>query len=127
MYKPTDSKSRYFVDMKYSELIPKAETQSVFDILHIRQMPEMSGCYILTNFHGEIIYIGLAKNLRKRVLQHLENPEKNTITKSGKIYYIYYKVLDNELKINQLERGWLNEYELVHGGLPPLNKIHSPL
>jgi excinuclease UvrABC nuclease subunit len=113
--------------MKSNKLNPKPDNFVSFQLLDVRLIPQEPGCYSLTNFQNDIIYIGLAKNLQNRVLQHLENPEKNVITPNGKIFYVHYKVIENELLINQLERGWLNEYELEHEEFPPLNKIHSPI
>jgi hypothetical protein len=45
-----------------------------------RFMPENPGCYVLTTFLGVVLYIGLAQNLRRRMSQHLDNPQKTSPT-----------------------------------------------
>jgi excinuclease UvrABC nuclease subunit len=113
--------------MIVDELRPVPTNKSKFDFQGIRVLPETMGCYVLSNFHGEIIYIGLAINLKQRALQHFDNPDKHGVTQEGKAYWFNYVMLKSEKLIYRTERGWLNQYELAHGCLPPLNKIHSPV
>lgn len=86
----------------------------------------MAGCYVLTSFEDDILYIGLSDNLHNRFQQHLDNPEKTGMTKNGKavwFYFLEYEVINLE----KLERSWLHQYECIHGNLPVLNKFNSPV
>lgn len=113
--------------MKVTELRPTPKDKTKFDFQGIRIVPEDMGCYVLTNFHCDIIYIGLATRLKQRALQHFDTEEKRGITKEGKAFWYFYIQLKDEKTIFRTERGWLNQYELAHGELPPLNKVHSPV
>jgi excinuclease UvrABC nuclease subunit len=113
--------------MKIIELDPKPNNKVNFVYMNLKSVTDNPGCYALTNFKEEILYLGLTKNLRQRAFQHFENPEKHNITDFGKSFYFFYLNVFDENKLFQIERGWLNKYELLHGELPPLNKIHSPI
>ena len=52
--------------------------------------------------------------------RHLNNPEKWRNTKYGVVNKFHYRLWDKDLA--SLEIGWLDEYELVHGERPPINK-----
>jgi len=113
--------------MIVNELIPIPVNKLEFSYEKRKFIPQKYGCYVLTNFNNEILYIGLSDNLFQRVQKHLDSHEKNDLTKYGRAYWYYYMELDNEKQIYSTERGWLNLYELKHGELPPLNKNHSPI
>ncbi len=42
-------------------------------IKHLPNIPTKTGCYILKDENGKILYIGKAKNLRQRISNHLKN------------------------------------------------------
>ena len=62
--------------MKVEELTPKPIDKVQFKLASFKSVPHDNGCYILTTFENDILYIGLAVNLNNRFKQHLENPEK---------------------------------------------------
>jgi excinuclease UvrABC nuclease subunit len=70
--------------MNVSKLIPKPEKKIEFIYKNINLVPRKMGCYVLTNFNNEIIYLGLTDNLSRRLKEHLENEEKNKLTAIGK-------------------------------------------
>jgi len=94
----------------------------------IKKLPERSGVYIFKNRH-RYIYIGKAKNLRKRLLQHLravkEDPKEFQIfAQSESLDYI---VTESEYEALVLERQLINihkpKYNVVFkygGGYPML-------
>ncbi|ANL30129.1 excinuclease ABC subunit C domain-containing protein (plasmid) [Rhizobium phaseoli] len=41
-------------------------------------IPDSSGCYVLTSFDGNVLYVGLTKNLKRGMAQHLDNREKES-------------------------------------------------
>lgn len=112
--------------MKISELIPLPSEKWRF--LHSDSMyiPKCSGCYVLTTFDEDILYIGLTTNLYSRFLQHLNNKEKTSPTEEGKAIWFFYHKLNHE-ELNKIERTWINRFNCVHGRNPILNKISSPL
>ena len=91
-----------------------------------RVVPDRSGCYVLTTFTDEILYIGLSCSLHDRFQQHLSNPRMTKETTLGMAVWFYFEFCD-ENTLNRLERTWLNHFVSIDGSLPLLNKINSPL
>lgn len=112
--------------MKITNLIPMPANRAQFKLSFLKHIPCDSGCYVLTTFEDEVLYIGLATNLNHRFRQHLENPKKTNPTKEGKAIWFYFVIFDSK-NLPKLERTWLNQYLNIHGMLPVLNKISSPI
>jgi hypothetical protein len=112
--------------LKISELTPLPELKVRFKGISFKTVPKTHGCYVLTSFTGEILYIGLAINLNARFLQHLDNSEKIAATNDGKAIWFYYLQYDAK-NLPRLERTWLNQFLSIHGHLPILNKVSSPI
>jgi hypothetical protein len=110
--------------MKVEGLIPKPERKELFKLNRQKFVPNVSGCYVLTNFGGEILYIGLASDLRRRFGQHLDSREKIGPTPHGVAYFFYW--LEGAY-LEKLERTWMNSHTLTEGRLPCLNKVSSPI
>jgi len=108
------------------DLYPKPLAKAQFKLLYYKEVPKYAGCYVLTTFDDEIIYIGLAVNLYNRFKQHLDNPEKVSPNTFGKAVWFYYQAYDSS-NLPKLERSWLNQYLNIHGKLPSLNKVFSPI
>jgi len=87
---------------------------------------KVAGCYVLATFNNDIIYIGLSESLFGRFQQHLGNSEKTNPTKDGKAVWFYYTIYDTT-NLAKLERTWINQFVAIHGQLPILNKINSPI
>ncbi|MGD0908562.1 MAG: GIY-YIG nuclease family protein [Candidatus Acidiferrales bacterium] len=87
-------------------------------------MPETSGCYVLTTFEKLVLYVGLATNLRRRMNEHLDSPEKTRATEKGRSVLFHWLETPD---INKVERTWLNIHVQHEGAYPPLNKIYSPV
>lgn len=112
--------------MNVSQLVPVPAKQIVFTLASVKHLPTVAGCYVLTNLQGEILYVGLTVNLLHRFKQHRDTPEKCQPTTLGRAHWFYFITAD-ETEINSIERGWQNQYSAVHGALPILNKIDSPV
>lgn len=112
--------------MNVNELTPSPKEKVPFKLTFFKSVPKDSGCYILTTFQNDILYIGLATNLNNRFKQHLENPDKKNPTSDGKATWFYFTTFDSK-NLPKLERTWLNEFTNVHGKLPVLNKVNSPI
>ncbi len=112
--------------MKVKELIPQPPDRVYFKLSSFKSIPKEAGCYVLTTFEDNILYIGLSDNLFERFQKHLKNPEKTNPTKEGKTVWFYY-TLYNQNNLPKLERTWLNQFNAIHGQLPILNKNNSPI
>jgi excinuclease UvrABC nuclease subunit len=112
--------------MNVSQLTPLPAKRITFTLESVKQLPAASGCYVLTNFQGEILYVGLTVNLFQRFKQHRDTPEKCLPTALGRAHWFYYITADVK-EINAIERGWQNQYSAVHGARTVLNKIDSPV
>jgi hypothetical protein len=109
--------------VKVSELIPEPLKKECFRRNRERFLPNSSGCYVLTTFDGTILYIGLTVAIRRRMVQHLDTPQKVAPTPLGRAIWIYW--LDTP-DTNKVERTWLNMHLLAEGSLPVLNSLYSP-
>ncbi len=112
--------------MKVEELVPLPKERVTFKLASFKFVPKVSGCYVITTFDGDILYIGLSENLYERFQQHLNNPDKISPTKNGKAIWFYF-LNYNLLSLYQLERTWINQFVAEHGQLPILNRVNSPL
>lgn len=110
--------------MKIGALSPPVVACESFRKSRERFIPDQPGCYVLATFDGDVLYIGLARNLRRRVAQHLDNPAKTASTLKGRAVIVHWRFADN---LEQLERTWLAIHEQHEAKLPLLNKVHSPV
>ena len=109
--------------MNIERLRPLPLFKEAFSLSREKYIIDKSGCYVLTTFPGTILYIGLAKNLRRRMHDHLNSPEKTNVTPLGRAIYFHW--IESEA-LNKLERTWLNIHLENDGVLPIMNKIYSP-
>lgn len=112
--------------MKLEKLIPLPKDKVLFELSSFKSVPKETGCYVLTTFDNDILYIGLSDNLFDRFQQHLDNPEKTNPTKEGKAIWFYFTIYDPK-NLPKLERTWINQFAAIHGRLPILNKVNSPV
>jgi predicted GIY-YIG superfamily endonuclease len=109
--------------MNVELLVPVPFRSEAFRRNRGRFIPEASGCYALTNFSKEVIYVGLARNLRKRFNQHLDDEQKTAITELGKAILFWWCEREDT---NEVERTWMNIHIQHEGKLPLLNIVYSP-
>lgn len=110
--------------MKLDMLVPQPINHETFKRNRERFVPEESGCYVLTTFSHDVLYVGLAKNLRSRMNNHLDNEQKTVPTIIGRATYFYWLECQ---EIEKIERTWMNIHVQHEGMLPPLNKAYSPI
>lgn len=89
-------------------------------------MPSEPGCYVLATAAANVIYVGLATNLRRRFSQHRDTKEKRQRTPVGVAFWFYFMTCA-ESDTCRIERTWLNEHLELHAELPILNKVYSPV
>lgn len=111
--------------MILSSLIPVPDQNLPFRRSHQKFVPDRSGCYVLANFLGTVLYLGLTKDLRRRMGEHLDSPSKTGETQSGRPVWFYWLEVD-VMQINKIERGWMNTHLEKEGVLPEMNRFYSP-
>lgn len=109
--------------MKLELLTPQPSGSESFRRSRERFIPEKPGCYALTTFELEVLYLGLTVNLRRRVKEHLDSVEKTRLTPKGRAVLVHW--LDTA-EINKVERTWMNIHQIAEGRLPTLNSVYSP-
>lgn len=112
--------------MNVSRLKPTPENRLIFTLVSVKAVPAVAGCYVLTNYIGDVLYVGLTHNLYQRFKQHRDTAEKRQLTPLGRAHWFHFVEAD-KAQINAIERGWQNQYAAVHGSLPALNKVASPV
>ncbi|WOS65839.1 GIY-YIG nuclease family protein [Sinorhizobium fredii] len=108
--------------MRIGDLVPVPTKREGFRRSRLRFVPGDCGCYVLATFDGHVLYVGLTKNLRRRMGQHLDNQEKVKATDFGRAVWFLWLECDN---LSKVERTWMNIHVQHHGKLPILNKIYS--
>lgn len=112
--------------MRADELLPPVEGSVQFSWATIGQVPEFTACYVLAAHDRTILYIGQARNLSRRIRQHLGDSDKRQDTAWGMARRLYFKSCSSN-ELSQLERTWVVAFVLANGGeLPPFNKIQPP-
>lgn len=112
--------------MKIEELIPLPKDKVHFELASFKFVPIDTGCYVLATFFNDILYIGISENLNLRFKQHVGAPEKTNPTKEGKAIWFYFITYDHK-NLPYIERTWLHQFNAIHGRLPILNRVNSPL
>ncbi len=76
-----------------------------------KSLPENPGCYLMKNDKDEVIYVGKAKNLKRRVGQYFL-PNRNIKTEAlvEKICKIDYVITGNEYEALVLENNLIKKY-----------------
>ena len=110
--------------MKIEDLKPSPNRRENFLRNRQRFIPDKSGCYVLTTFQDEILYVGLTENLWRRFGEHLDDPQKTSKTENGRAFFFHWLECD---ELNKVERTWQNECEIADGVLPILNRLKSPV
>ena len=78
----------------------------------IKTFPDKPGCYIMKNVGSEVIYVGKAKNLKKRVIQYFNGQDKRSKIENLRkfINTIDYVVTNSELEALILENNLIKEH-----------------
>lgn len=82
-------------------------------MLNPKSLPDLPGVYIYKNVSGEIIYVGKAINLKKRVLQYFERDDAlGPKTKSlvSQIAKIEYRIVGSEIEALVLEARLIKKH-----------------
>ena len=112
--------------MNVDALKPRLNARVLFKLSMSVRVPKDAGCYVLTTFDGTILYIGLTESLKRRFEEHLDNKQKIKLTDDGAAFWFYFMKCSSG-KLAFYERSWLEQFRIVHGRLPVLNKASSPV
>ena len=85
------------------------------ELVKEKRIPDDPGVYLMKDSEGKIIYIGKARNLRKRVASYFTkhvDTEWKTAKLVGKICDIEFVVTDNEIEAFLLESNLIKRYRL---------------
>lgn len=76
-------------------------------------MPKTSGCYFMRGKHGEIIYVGKAKNLKSRVSSYFNKSTKSPKTQVlvGHIYDFDFMLTQSDAESFVLENNLIKEHK----------------
>jgi excinuclease ABC subunit C len=79
----------------------------------IKLVPEQSGCYIYYNSDNEIIYVGKAKNLKRRVYSyfHKQHDNPKTTVLVSQIERLEYIITDSEVEALILESHLIKKHK----------------
>ena len=85
-------------------------------------------CYILTNKHRTVLYVGYTDDINRRVQEHL-NGEGAVFTKKYNVFYlIYFKEFDNkkvaksrEIQLKNWHKEW--KWNLIKTANPNLETL----
>lgn len=80
----------------------------------VKNLPQKPGVYQFVNQEGEIIYVGKAKNLRKRVVSYFNDSDSHSYKHAAlvnKIQDIRYVLVENESDALLLENNLIKEYQ----------------
>ena len=110
--------------MKIENLVGDWKRTS-FDPQKNNKIPRESGLYVLTNFSGDILYVGISVNLYRRFSEHLKSKKYSEVSPSGRVFWFYYTLCQTE-EHRSLERGVLSHIELHEGKLPWFNQVRAP-
>jgi hypothetical protein len=112
--------------LKVREIVPTVEHTVAFELYALGRISDGSGCYCLANAGGDIIYIGQAVELRRRLIEHFESDKRTAWTEYGRISVVWWRG-EETIRLDALERGWINAAVLRDGRLPPLNRVTGHL
>ena len=79
----------------------------------LKQLPESPGVYQYFNDKDVVLYVGKAKNIRKRVLSYFNRDVDSFKTKLlvSQIYNVQYTVVETELDALLLENSLIKTYQ----------------
>ena len=102
--------TRYTVGSEV-EIFSTVVSEPVAPSLQARELPDQSGVYLMKDKDGRIIYVGKAKDLRKRVTSYfLANRGAKTAALVRKVVTIEYIITGNEYEALVLENNLIKKY-----------------
>jgi len=97
-------------------------------VIDLSNLPASPGIYIYRNPQGDIIYVGKAINLKKRVNQYFQRDDAlgpKTITLVSQISSIETKTVDSEIEALILEASYIKKYRPKYNSLLKDDRSYS--
>ena len=96
-------------------------------MLDTLNLPNESGCYIFKDKNENVIYVGKAKNIKKRVKQYSKSNDFDIKTQSmiGYIKSVDFVATDNEVEALILENTLIKKYQPKYNIRMKDAKTHS--
>lgn len=97
-------------------------------MIDLSNLPASPGIYIYRNPQGDIIYVGKAINLKKRVNQYFQRDDAlgpKTITLVSQISSIETKTVDSEIEALILEASYIKKYRPKYNSLLKDDRSYS--
>lgn len=76
----------------------------------VTELPEAAGIYLFKNKDHKVIYVGKAKNIKKRVLSHIYSKKNKEYLLCQETFHIEYEETGNELTALLLESDLIKKY-----------------
>ncbi len=105
--------------MPVSIAIDEEKAQFSFTRKGLAEVPAKAGVYLLLNKDERILYVGKAKDLKKRLLTHLRKKEKRN---DGFYFWLQQTKTCNAIITADEMSALFLEMNLIRGELPPYNK-----
>ncbi|VUT26041.1 MAG: excinuclease ABC subunit C [Candidatus Methanolliviera sp. GoM_oil] len=82
-------------------------------MIYLPELPEDPGCYLFSNAAGEIIYIGKAKNLKKRVSSYFQGGEHDQKTEAllQRVVSVDFIITETEVEALILENTLIKKHQ----------------
>jgi excinuclease ABC subunit C len=82
-------------------------------MLELENLPKDPGCYLFKDNNGKIIYVGKAKNLKKRVKSYFQKDDLDVKTQSmiSRVESFDFVATDNELEALVLENTLIKKHQ----------------
>jgi hypothetical protein len=107
-----------------ADLLPEVQLRVPFAPWALVHVPDDAGCYALCALADHVLYVGRAKNLRRRADQHLARRAAWAHPEWGFALTFFYRPAPVEA-LAGIERGWMNVALLADGRLPPWNSVYA--
>ena len=108
--------------MRIANLDPELEHRVPFELRSNAKVQTRSGYYVITNIYGDVLYIGITSDLRRRMDDHLRNSRMTQRTSLGLASWFCFRYLCDE-DLHEIERHLLSRHKFSDGKLPPLNRV----
>ncbi|MFB6258459.1 MAG: exonuclease domain-containing protein [Flavobacteriales bacterium] len=86
---------------------------------HFENLPQRPGVYFFHDRSGKVIYVGKARKIRERVLQHFHGDQLSKIRLKQAVRDISHRETGNELIAELMEAGSIRNH------MPPFNKAQK--
>jgi len=82
-------------------------------MIYLPELPEDPGCYLFSNAAGEIIYIGKAKNLKKRITSYFQRGEHDQKTEAllQRVASVDFIITETEVEALILENTLIKKHQ----------------